>query len=76
MYLFLIGFENKINNKTPKKYIMNVQKLQEALETLKTDLDGVLLSSIIWKKTGLSITSYNQNDKAVVLMGWLTNETT
>jgi len=47
MYLFLIGFENKINNKTPKKYIMNVQKLQEALETLKTDLDGVLLSSII-----------------------------
>lgn len=76
MYLFLIGFENKINNKTPKKYIMNVQKLQEALETLKTDLDGVLLSSIIWKKTGLSITSYNQNDKAVVLIGWLTNETT
>ena len=54
---------------------MNVQKLQEALDTLKTDLDGALLSSVIWeKKTGLSITGYNQNDKAVALIGRLTNE--
>ena len=54
---------------------MNVQKLQEALDTLKTDLDGALLSSVIWeKKSGLSMVSYNPNDKGVALIGRLTNE--
>ncbi len=53
---------------------MNVQKLKKSIEDFKTDLDGALLSCDIWDKTtGLSIASFNPNEKYTALFGRIVN---
>ena len=53
---------------------MNVQKLKKSIEDFKTDLDGALLSCDIWDKaSGLSIASFNPNEKYTALFGRIVN---
>lgn len=53
---------------------MNIKRLKESIELFKNELDGALLSSDIWEKeSGLSIASYNPNEKYVALFTRLTN---
>ncbi len=53
---------------------MNADIFTKAIENLKTDLNTGLLSSTIWdKKNGLSITSYNPNDKYTALFSNIAN---
>jgi len=52
---------------------MNVKKLKQAVEVLKDDLDGALLSCDIWPTgTGTSIAGYNPNPQATALFETVT----
>jgi len=52
---------------------MDVKKLNLAIETLKEDLGGALLSSDIWMSgTGQSIGGFNPNPKATALFEQVT----
>jgi len=54
---------------------MNKEKLNKAIEKLKTDLDTGLLAVDIWdNKTGLSLASYNYNDRYSAIFGRIMNE--
>ena len=47
---------------------MDIKKVKLAIETLKEDLDGALLSTDIWMTgTGQAIAGYNQNPQATAL---------
>ena len=53
---------------------MNVKKLKQAVEILKEDLDGALLSCDIWGNgTGTAIAGYNQNPQATALFEKVTD---
>jgi DNA-binding response OmpR family regulator len=57
----------------PKEGIMNIQKLNEAIETLKKDLGDGLLASDIWmSQDGQSIAAYNSRPEATALFNELT----
>ncbi len=59
--------------KEPKEVIMNIQKLNEAIETLKKDLGDGLLASDIWmSQDGQSIAAYNSKPEATALFNELT----
>ncbi len=54
---------------------MNKEKLNLAIDKLKTDLDTGLLSVDIWdNNTGLSLASYNHNEKYSAIFGRIMNE--
>lgn len=47
---------------------MNIEALNKAMETLKSDLGDSLISSDMWiKGTGQSVVSFNENPKGVAL---------
>ncbi len=54
---------------------MNKEKFEKAIDKFKEDLDTALLSLDIWdNKTGLSIASYNHNEKYTAIFGRIMNE--
>ena len=54
---------------------MNLKKLNKSVEEFTKDLDGALLSCDIWdKESGLSVASYNPNEKYTALFGRIVNE--
>ncbi|HIP48474.1 MAG TPA: hypothetical protein EYG92_05860 [Lutibacter sp.] len=53
---------------------MNIKRLKDSIALFKKELDGALISSDIWDKAnGLSIASYNPNEKYVALFTRLMN---
>ncbi|KQC14568.1 MAG: hypothetical protein APR63_05545 [Desulfuromonas sp. SDB] len=53
---------------------MKAQKLMEAVETLKGDLEGSLIATDIWSvNQGISLAGYNSQPKAVALFNKVTD---
>lgn len=65
--------QDQTSKQKPKEGIMNIQKLNEAIETLKKDLGDGLLASDIWmSQDGQSIAAYNSRPEATALFNELT----
>ena len=53
---------------------MNVKKLKEAIEVLKENLDGALISTDIWPtNSGTTVAGYNSNPQATALFDKVTD---
>jgi CheY-like chemotaxis protein len=69
--------ENNIepNEDTNKEEIMDIKKLQEAVEQLKTKVGAGLIHTAIWTSAdGQALVAYNEKPKAVALLNELTNQ--
>jgi len=54
---------------------MRINKLQDAVDHFKAELGEALLSASVWEKeSGLSLVTYNPNEKYTAIFSRLTNE--
>ena len=68
--------DTKINYPIKKEELMNVSKLNKAVDVLKESLGGALLATDIWGSADMqSIAGFNSNPAATALFGQIINST-
>lgn len=69
------GQEDDNNKYIKKEEIMDIKKMQEAVEQLKAKIGTGLIHTAIWSSAdGQALVAYNEKPKAVALLNELTNQ--